>query len=472
MYMKKILLFVLAVMSLGFSAQAQEQRRVDKQTTQWRYELQAAVGQAKQGACLVRVWTYSSKPTIAEGQAGKNAIHGIIFKGYPPSTDGSQLVGREPLISDPTVEAQHKAYFDEFFKAGGAYQRYVSYIGNGIPDAQIKVGKEYKVGITVIVLIDQLRKRLEEDGIIKALAVDGKMPTVMVVPSTMWCNKNGFTQTFDNQGKTEIVPDYEKALVSSTDLKMAINTINTLMAKRGFPIKNLEASLKTLKTENAEDMLTSSKDGDAIAESPIDILRRTAKADIWIEIEWFTTTLKGGSMTSLTYSMNALDAYTDVVVAGVPPTTGKEDYTSSFQLPRMMESAIHGQFDPFCNTLQSYFQNLNVQGRAIKMRILTWDSFEDGLMAEYDGDELHEIIEDWIAANTVNGKFGSPDISPSGNRMTIEQVMIPVQNEKGRDLDARTWARGLQKMLRNQYYIESNLSAKGLGQIQLILGGK
>jgi hypothetical protein len=50
--------------------------------------------------------------------------------------------------------------------------------------------------------------------------------------------------------------------------------------------------------------------------------------------------------------------------------------------------------------------------------------------------------------------------------------MIPVQNEKGRDLDARTWARGLQKMLRNQYYIESNLSAKGLGQIQLILGGK
>ena len=218
-------------------------------------------------------------------------------------------------------------------------------------------------------------------------------------------------------------------------------------------------------------MLTS-KMGDAIAESPIDILRRTAKADIWIEIEWFTTDMKGGSQISLTYSMNALDAYTDVVVAGIPPTTGQPFYTSSFQLPVAMEAAISGQFDPFCKSLQTYFESLNKQGRAIKMRILTWDSFEDGLMAEFDGDELHEIIEDWIAANTVAGKFGTVDLSPSGNRMIIEQVRIPLQNEKGRDLDARSWARGLQKMLKNNYSIESNLSSKGLGQIQLIIGGK
>ena len=56
--------------------------------------------------------------------------------------------------------------------------------------------------------------------------------------------------------------------------------------------------------------------------------------------------------------------------------------------------------------------------------------------------------------------------------MTIEQVRIPLQNDKGRDLDARTWARGLQKMLRGKYSIESNLSSKGLGQLQLIIGGK
>ncbi len=469
--MRKIFILLCASVLVCTAAFAQK-RKADKQTTQWRYELQAAVGQALDGGAMVRVWSYSTKPTIAEGQAGKNAVHGILFKGYPASVDGTRIPGREPLISNPAVEQQYAEYFRNFFQTGGTFQRYVSYIGNGVPDQQIKVGKEWKIGVTVIVLVDQLRKRLEEDGIIQPLDVEGKLPTIMVVPSAVWCNKHGYMLTFDNQGKTEYFPDYEKALMDNLELNQAINTINARMAGRGFPLKDLEASLKTIKNESAEDAMTVSMEGSTIAESPIDILRRTAKADIWIELEWFTTEEKGGSMKRITYSMNAIDAYTDLAVAGVSPTTSKEVYASSFQLPIQIENAIQGQFDPFCNSLRSYFDKMSKQGRAIKMRILTWDDFDEGLMAEFEGEELHDIIEDWIAANTVKGKFGSPDISSSGNRMTIEQVMIPLQNKKGRDLDARSWARELQKMLRDNYGIESNLSTKGLGQVQLIIGGK
>ena len=475
--MKRLLLLSLSALflSLGFvQAQAVAKSKANKDTQHWRYEIQPSVGQAPQGCALVRVWSYSKKANVATMQAGKNAVHGIIFTGYAPSTDGTRLPGRNPMVTDLTLEEKNADYFKAFFADNGPFQRYVSFIGNGVPDQVLKIGNEYKVGITVTVQVDELRKRLEQDGILTKMdeSVQGKMPTVMVVPSMMWCNKNNFTQTFDNQGKTEVVPDYDKALLNSTDLKTAIHTINALMANRGFPIKDLEAALKTLKTENAEDALMTSKMGDAIAETPIDILRRTAKADIWIEIEWFTSTIKGGSQMTLTYSMNALDAYTDVVVAGVPPTTGQAAYTSTFQLPIQIEAAIQGQFDTFCGSLKDYFGTLNEQGRAIKIRVLTWDSFDDGLMAEFNDQELHEIIEDWIAENTVNGKYGSPDISPSGNRMTIEQVRIPLTNAKGRDLDARTWARGLQKLLRNDYGIESNLSSKGLGQIQLIIGDK
>jgi hypothetical protein len=473
--MKRYLFLAVSLLiGLPLFAQAVAKNKANKDTEHWRYELQAAVGQAPQGAALVRVWTYSKNANVATMQAGKNAVHGIMFMGYPPSMDGTRLPGRSPLIENRAVETTQEAYFDAFFADNGSYQRYVSFMGNGVPDQVLKVGKEYKVGIIVTVMIDELRKRLEQDGIIAAMenSVSGKMPTIMIVPSAMWCNKNGYMQAFENQGKTEYVPDYEKALLNSTDLSLAINTINAKMAERGFPLKDLEAALKTLKNESAEDAMMTSKMGDAIAESPIDILRRTAKADLWIEIEWYTTPDKGGSQVRLTYSMNALDAYTDVVVGGVPPTTGQAEYTSKFQLPIAIEGAIQGQFDPFCKSLQKYFSDLGKQGRAIKMRILTWDSFDDGLMAEFDGDELHEIIEDWVAANTVNGKYGSPDLSPSGNRMTIEQVRIPLQNDRGRDLDARTWARGLQKMLKNNYSIESNLSSKGLGQLQLIIGGK
>lgn len=473
--MKRFLLFLtLLATTLLAAAQPSAQRKADKDTQHWRYEMQPAIGQAPQGCALVIVWSYSKNPNIAMMQAGKNAVHGILFTGYSPSTDGTRLPGRDPIITDRSKEEQNAAYFAKFFDDGGEFQRYVSYVGNGVPDQVIKIGKEYKVGVVVTVLVDKLRKRMEDDGLLSAMAktLEGKLPTIMVVPSATWCNKNGFMLSFDNQGQTEMVPDYERALLNSSDLVAAINTLNARMADRGFPLKDLAATLKTIKSENAEDAMMNSREGSAIAESPIDILRRTARADVWIEIDWYTSDERGGSQRRLTYGMNALDAYTDVVVAGVPPSTSEATYTSSFQLPVMIEAAIQGQFDPFCASLKTYFERLSEQGRAIKLRILTWDDFEDGLLTEYDGNELHEIIEDWIAAHTVNGKYGSPDLSPSGNRMTVENVMIPLKNPRGRDMDARAWARGLQRMLKNDLSIESNLSAKGLGQAQLIIGGK
>ena len=44
--------------------------------------------------------------------------------------------------------------------------------------------------------------------------------------------------------------------------------------------------------------------------------------------------------------------------------------------------------------------------------------------------------------------------------------------KKGRAIDARRWANGLRKYLRNEFEIESKLMTQGLGQAQLVLGGK
>jgi hypothetical protein len=37
------------------------------------------------------------------------------------------------------------------------------------------------------------------------MAQAAKKPTIMVVPSKNWCVENGFTKTYSNQGKTEIL---------------------------------------------------------------------------------------------------------------------------------------------------------------------------------------------------------------------------------------------------------------------------
>lgn len=148
-----------------------KRKKMDKDTFQWRYEIEPAIGQAKQGSCLVKVWTYARRTDEAKTQAAKNAVHGIIFKGYAASTDGSRLPAQKALVTDYETEKNHSAYFEEFFKDGGRYMRFVTLVNNGIPGHGdlIKVGKEYKIGIIVSVKKDDLRKELETTGIIRAL---------------------------------------------------------------------------------------------------------------------------------------------------------------------------------------------------------------------------------------------------------------------------------------------------------------
>lgn len=451
-----------------------QQRKADNQTAQWRYEIQPAVGQAAQGSALVRVWTYSKNATVATNQASKNAVHGIIFKGFPSANDGTRIVGREPIIADPAVEEANAAYFEKFFENGGAYQRYVSLMNNGAPDQVMKVGKEYKIAVTVVVLVDQLRKRLEDDGIIKSAdaEVGGKMPVLMVVPSKNYCNAHKCLKEVNNNGVTDYICDYEKALLDN-DLQQAIGAIKARLVKRGFEVKDLSSALATLKTEQAEKAVLMSRDGGASAkETPIDVLRRVAKADIWVQINWDIISTKGGSQKSLRFNMEAIDAYTDIQAAGIPATMSHDEYSSSFNIALMIESAVQGQFEPFCNTMIEYFKDMQVKGRAIKLRFMVWDDFDGDLMSEYDGDELHEIIEDWLADNTVKGKFGAPNLSPSGAEMTVEQARMPLVNKKGRDNDPVRWVRELKNMLKNEYGIECNVSSKGLGEVLIVIGSK
>ena len=75
-----------------------------------------------------------------------------------------------------------------------------------------------------------------------------KKPTIMVLPSDVWCNTNGYMLEFDNQGTKVKVPDYKKAFQENADLLAVISKINGLMADRGFPLKNAESAIKSLES--------------------------------------------------------------------------------------------------------------------------------------------------------------------------------------------------------------------------------
>ena len=161
---RNVFVFLMVLLSsLMFNCFADSKSKANKDTKNFRYDLEC-VNNGVKGTYLVKVWSYSKKKEVAAEQCKKNAVHGIIFKGYA-GTNG--CISQRPLASTPGVEMEHEEYFDLFFQDNGEYLKYVQ-VTAGTQEI-IKIGKEYKVGVIVSVAKDNLRKALEEAGVIKKM---------------------------------------------------------------------------------------------------------------------------------------------------------------------------------------------------------------------------------------------------------------------------------------------------------------
>lgn len=294
-----------------------------------------------------------------------------------------------------------------------------------------------------------------------------KKPTLMVVPSDAWCKEHNFEQAFDNQGTKEMVPDYKAALSTDKSLNAVISKINTLMADRGFPLKDLQQNIKSISNLSAEDRLIRSKSsGATIMESPLDRLRRTAKADIILDIDWTVNTV--GPKSSITYNLRALDAYSNKQVAGAEGT-GKGSFSA--ELPVLLEEAVQDHMDAFVERLQAHFDDLLTNGREVVLDMRIFDNSSVDFEKEYNGYELNEVIDNWLSDNCVNHRFSKSDATES--MILYEQVRIPLYKNNGTAQDTYGFSRELARFLgAAPYNIPVKTINRGLGRCLLILGEK
>jgi len=292
----------------------------------------------------------------------------------------------------------------------------------------------------------------------------------MVVPSDNWCIKNGYTQMYDEMGTLKTLPDYKMALQNETDLLMTISKINTMMADRGFPLVNLETALKNIEQEGAEIAMLGSKSGGSVAESPIDVLQRTANADIIMQLTYVVN--QNGPQRSVTFMLQGLDAYTGKQIAGAQGT-GTPSFAT--ETPVLLEEAVLAHIDDFNSRLQDHFNDLFTNGREIVFQTRIWDTsmidFEEEF--DYNGEtlELGEIIEDWVFDNTVQGRYNTSNYTE--NVIRFDQVRIPLYDERGRANDTRRWIRDLRTMLgKTPFNQECKIYTRGLGEVWLIVGEK
>ena len=294
----------------------------------------------------------------------------------------------------------------------------------------------------------------------------GKKPSIMVIPMDIWCQERGFWDVYEDQGNVVGCPNYQQAVQDSRELMLVISEINSLFQERGYGLKDLSASLKSIAQRNARNTLTTSKNYNSLSVSPLDKLNRQVKADIIVEIDWHINTI--GPKYSVTYNIRALDSYTNKQIAGAQGT-GKPQFTN--ELSVLLREAVIANMDNFLYQLQSHFDDCVENGREVVIEVGVFDNgFGDDLETEYDGYELREIIENWMAEHTVKGQFTM--VESTENIMLFEGVRIPLLKENGQALDASGFINELRRYLKNTYIIESKNNSPSLGYAQIVIGEK
>lgn len=312
-------------------------------------------------------------------------------------------------------------------------------------------------------------------GLIASATLFGqaRKPILMVVPSDAWCQRNNCMTTFtDETGARQSVPDYRKAVSHNEELRLVISELATIMAENNFPLKDLEQSLKSLQQEDAELSLIQSKSsGSTILESPADKLKRVAKADIILDLDF--NVKKQGPKRYISFNLRANDAYSNKTISSI---SGDGKPSTTIETGVLLEEAVLNYMDEFNAALMTHFDDMAQNGREVKINILLWQNAPFDLEEEFDykGETLSlgDIIDFWMDDNCVKGRYSR--INGSESEIRYEQVRIPLFMEilgKERAIDTKRFISNLSSMLKKEpFNITSKIYERGLGETWLIIG--
>ena len=296
----------------------------------------------------------------------------------------------------------------------------------------------------------------------------------MVVPADAFCERYGYVQQANAMGQTVSSPDYSRAMKENADIRTLVAAMADFMAKNDFPIQSLEQELKRLQTEDAElAMMTGKNSGAEVDETPLERLRRSAKADIILDLDYDVHRI--GPQKQVTFNLQAIDAYSSKIISG---NTGAST-AANVPLTSLLEECVLSFKDNFLSGLQHYFDDLFANGREISVTLLRYNNCPVDFEEEYEVNgeeyELAEIIEAWMADNTVEGRFTTA--AKSANRLRFNQVRIPLyaQNMNGRDvaIDAEAFVKPLVRMLKKApYKLTVGSAPRGLGDVWITIGDK
>ena len=304
--------------------------------------------QAKDGSILIQIKNTGTDVNDCIEKAKQQAVYAVIFTGY---AEGNNIPAAAAISPNGASLYNEKLdFFKEFFTNTTLYRSYVPKAMLDPKNPVSEVGKKMiEAYVIVTIEINRLRKDLESQNIIKALSDFGFTPSVFLVPSDEWMNKNGYVTKKDNQGTIDEIYDYPRAIIDPK-ISKALSAIESKYNKpKGpFKISDMKSKLDQIKLEEAKNNARSK----AKQESSLDIFARVLAADLWVKVD-LDDKPKNGMESQMLVTLTGIDPYTNnKVITGttIQKTTHGDD---QFQL---MMNSINGASDELRTLIFGYFQ--------------------------------------------------------------------------------------------------------------------
>ncbi len=310
-------------------------------------------------------------------------------------------------------------------------------------------------------------------------------PTIMVMPSDNWCIEHGYYDTYEDPetGKTVKTPEYKEAFQESQNVGLAISKIGELFSDRGFPLRDMEQRLKNIEQEKA---LDAAEEGGLGTKSTLkEQLLQQAKADIILYLNWEVN--KEGPYKQVTFQLDAVDPYIAEQIGAASGTGPK----NNGNLDVLLEEAVLANVTNLQSQMQDYFDDLNENGRKIRLRVKVGQSSQYNLKDYCSSDnkfQIGQMFEDAIIYFQNNSESVSQSYntgSKTTNNINFDMVRIPMFYERetafgeGKTkvaMDANDFAKKLSSLVTEKCEAldrsQLNITGLGLGEASITLTSK
>ena len=299
-------------------------------------------------------------------------------------------------------------------------------------------------------------------------AIEQARPAIMVIPGDQVLQNFKCLTTQKANGRDYILRDYKNYMLKDDRAKRIISTIQNEFNAQNFPLNDFEQALKQLDTQDALDM------ADGLEKDAKTMLLTVAQPDIILELTYDTSRDKI-SMTSHNYSgrgeknvsftLNALDAYTNKVVATMTASNIKGESTTE-----TIQESIKEGMPKFQQDITKYFSDILTRGRDITVRIAVEKGCNVNLSDEsVEGDTYADWIMDYIKTHTVKGAYKMQ--RNTAKELYFVNCRIKLLNEDGTQYGVYDWTRDLQKNLHKNLGLKCTNKAQGLGEVLISVQG-